>query len=537
MFQKLASTRSFEALNAPSFQVALGEIETKFRDWMANRPVAKRCHENVALPFKRALEAGGAPALLSFEEGRKGSDYYFLQLGGRVFPMRVRKRDWNPTELTIFEPLAVRDFSRKKFDDGGLSGVYGQDLDKVDSVTVSREHAPTTHIRYKDGETFHDESVGWALWETASACIRKTLAEEAAKAPIRRFDVVLEHDVEVVRPDRYGRTTRALLGSVGREVGPAPLSGPPAAHDLLGAFSWNGRAVAVTSERPLAGVAADPGRAIKVWLHTRQPNGTLTWTELPGPANGALPAHGATPVLDGNTLRILGGVGADGEPVRTHFAYDLAAGERDRHAARHWRQEVPLDEAVAWPAAVALERELLVAGGVAGFYVKAAEDRGKPKILTHRRDLRALGRNGWKKRDPLKIELTGAHAVFGRGCAFIGPGNAMTGRLFAYDTNDDGAAIELPRLPKELGLGQLLLEGSRLVYAGGFEKNGAPSTGIYELDLEELRPAWKKLGDSVFAQGAARVVESFGQVLSLMVAPGRSAAYPVEAAAPGAGRR
>src|SRR5258706_13538860 len=116
MLQKLSSSRSFEVLNAPSYRIAIGEIESKFWDWMAVRPVAKRCHEDVAMPFKRALEKAGAPSLRYSVEGKKGADYYFLELGGQIFPMRVRKKEYNPTELTLFPPLAPKDFKVKAFD-------------------------------------------------------------------------------------------------------------------------------------------------------------------------------------------------------------------------------------------------------------------------------------------------------------------------------------------------------------------------------------------------------------------------------------
>ncbi|MCK6547286.1 hypothetical protein L6R52_15655 [Myxococcota bacterium] len=531
MLQKLQSGRSFEVLASPSFKIAIGEIETKFRDWMANRPTAKRCHENVAMPFKRALARAEDVTLLLNGEGRKGGDFYFIAVGDQVFPMRARKKDWNPAELTIFEPVHVRRFDAKQVDKHGLEALYDKDPKDIDHITVSREHAPTTHVRFKETDTLRDESYGWALWEASSALIRRVVAREEAKAPKKVFDPVLEQDVDVKAPARYGKVASALLGSINK-AGAAPAApGPLVADELLAAFSFNGRPVAVTSQRPVLGAdgkATQP--SVKIWVQEKR-NGQTLWVDLPPPKDAKLPTHGTTAVLDGGTLRLFGGLDADGDATRTHLSYDLAAAFRDRHKPELWRTEAPLEDAVAWPAALATDRETFLAGGVAGFYVKAAEDRdkAKAKVLTHRRDLKVLGRNGWKRRDPFPTDLTGASTAFGKGCLFVGPGNQMSGRIFVFDTDREGASIELPKLPKALGLGQLLLEGSRLLYAGGFDGDGKPSKGVYELDLDDIAPKWKHLGDSAYAQGTARVVEAQGSVISLMIAGGKSVAYDLGA--------
>lgn len=539
MLNALQSSRVLDALGRGQLSLATREISEKFSPDLERRPMYLRLHESISLPLKEAIDDGQRAVMLKRYEGGPAGDWYFVQLGENVFPMRARQKESGqrfnvPTELQLFPPLKAKKLDIKAMEKEGPKAIYGKSLDEIDRISLFRESGPTTHVRFNNADVERDRSYGWALWESAASLIRRAVKVQEANSAMLAFDPVLETTVTLPRRDPYGKVARQLIDTIDlpTRTAPASIPGPQPADDLLAAFSWNGKPVVVTSQRPIkgAGEAIDQP-SVKVWTLEKRKN-ELLWVDVPPPANATLPAHGVSVVLEGNTLHLVGGVGKDGEPVDTHLTYDLGAAARDRHRADLWSVERPLDESVAWPAAIATDRELFLSGGVAGFYTKQGDV--PERVLSLRRDLRIYTRQGKKQRDALPIEDRGGSAAHGQNAVFVGPGVSQSGRVFAYDMNKDGALVELPSLPKGHGLGQLSFEGgSRLLYFGGMGPDGKVSKAIWELDLSDIQATWTKLGDSEFAQGPARVINAYGNVMSLMIAPGKSAGFYLDLAGGG----
>ncbi len=525
MLGALQSSSTFEALARGQFGLAVREIDEKLGDF-ARRPNAVRCHEHISMVLKRAIDAGLPAQRVQHYEGKDWT-WDFVQLGETVFPMRSRKKDWkSPSELQLLPPLAADRVNWKGWDKEGLKGLYGKDYETIDRITLYREQGPTTHIRFRDAEPDFDRSYAWALWEAAAGVLRRGTQAAEAKGPRKVFDPVLEIEVPAIRPDSLGKVGRAIVESIGKKNVPF-TQGPQPADDLLAAFSWNGKPVVLTSQKPIkredGTTEHPPVRLFALEKHA----GQQTWVEIPGPRGGELPVAGVSAVLEGNTIHLVGGTGADGDPKNSHFSYDLGAAARDRHRAAHWNVERPLEENVAWVSAVATERELFLSGGVAGFYVKEAGNNPE-KMMKTRRDLRIYTRANRQQRDALPIEDRGGSAAAGHGVVFVGPGAARSGRFFAYDMNKNGTLTELPRLPFNAAFGQLVYEGkSKLLYSGG-EKDGAVSKDIYELDLTDLQGEWMKVGESDFAQGPARIVDAYGHPLALMIRDGNAACFHLD---------
>lgn len=536
MLYALQSSRALDALGRGQLSLATREISEKFSADLAKRPMYVRLHESISLPLKDALDAGHRAVMLKKYEGGQAGDWYFVQLGENVFPMRARQREAGhrfsvPTELQLFPAIKAKKLDIKAMEREGPKAIYGKPLDEIDRISLLRESGPTTHVRFNNADVELDRSYGWALWESSASLIRRAVKVQEANSAMVAFDPVIETTVTLPRRDPYGKVARQLIDSIDApNSAKAPsIPGPQPADDLLAAFSWNGKPVVVTSQRPVRGPSGEVEQPpVKLWTLEKRKN-ELLWVDVPPPANASLPAHGVSVVLEGNTLHLVGGTGKDGEPVNTHFTYDLGAASRDRHRADLWTVERPLDETVAWPAAIATERELFLSGGVAGFYTKQGDV--PERVLSVRRDLRIYTRQGKKQRDALPIEDRGGSAAYGQNAVFVGPGVSQSGRVFAYDLNKDGALIELPSLPKGHGLGQLSFEGgSRLLYFGGVGADGKVSKAIWELDLSDIQGTWNKLGDSDFAQGPARVINAYGNTMSLMIAPGKSAGFYVDLA-------
>lgn len=525
MLGALQSSSTFEALARGQFGVAVREIEEKLGE-VARRPVAQRCHEHISMVLKRHIESGAPAKLVQHYEGKDWT-WDFVQMGETVFPMRSRKKDWkSPAELQLLPPLNEARVDWKGWDKDGLKGLYGKDFESIDRITLYREQGPTTHIRFKDSEPDFDRSYAWALWEASAGVLRRATQAAEAKVPKKAFDPVLEQDVIVGRPDAHGKVGRAIIESMGKKNIPF-TQGPQPADDLLAAFSWNGKPVVLTSQKPIKrddGTTEHP--PVRLFALEKL-NGQQVWTEIPGPRGVELPVAGVSAVLEGNTVHLVGGTGSDGDPKNTHYSYDLGAASRDRHRASHWNVERPLDENVAWVSAAATERELFLSGGVAGFYVKEA-GKNPEKMMKTRRDLRVYTRANRSQRDALPIEDRGGSAIAGHGVVFVGPGAAKSSRVFAYDMNKNGTLTELPRLPGNSGFGQLMYEGkTRLLYFGG-ERDGVVSKDIYELDLADIQGEWKKIGESDFAQGPTRVVDAYGHPMALMIRDGNAACFHLD---------
>lgn len=517
MLDRLRSARPFEVLAGETVGVAVRETASKFPKELEKDEVGRRVHERIALVLQGLVEKGAEPQLLAARErsGRGGVDLYFVQLGRVVFPIEAKPERHGTTALRIFEPVSAKAFDARAAREDGLKGVYGDAADRMDRIALFRGNGPSTDYAANEGKVKKDLSYAWALWEVASSLVRQVARSKPAERVV--FDPVLEIERPVERPRDAGtRAVEAILGAAGKQV--AATAGPPVGHDLLGAFSWRGRAVAVTSLR-------GGDQPVKVWVQSQQ-GGEAVWLEASLPKDAKAPRRGATAALEGDVLHLFGGVNEQGDTLASHWSLDLGKC-RERYAPEQWQRRRDLPDPVAWPAAVAADRETFVAGGVAKFYVEAGEK--KVKLPAEVRRLVRGGDGDWRVRAAAPGDITGASTLYSGGCLFVGPGNGRDGRVYVYDNTQGGAWAVLPRLPEAVGLGQLFRRGDELVYAGGFSADGRPSRSVFALDLEQPRPQWRKLGESEYGAGMARVVESFGRQVALMVSPEGSRCFHLEA--------
>jgi hypothetical protein len=499
MLARLESGRAFEVLHRDVLLTAREEVATKWPAHLAKDDDKAQAHRDIALALKARLDRGERPELLARAEGKKGVDRYLVKVGDLAFPIEAEQPGYGQVSLRLYLPLPAK---RAKVD-------LDKGFDEVPRLTLTRGNGPTTHLEVNDKGQDRDLSYAWALFEVTASVLRQVQPRAAGVEKV--FDPVLEQDVKVAAPTTPGgRAVRALLAA-GPQV--ASAGGPPVGHDLVFAGAWRGQLLAVTSRR-----AADS--AVQVWLQGRD-----GWTQVAAPEHFALPARGASVVLEQDNLHVIGGVDGDGKALATHLTFDLARGT----GAQGWSRRPDLPEGVAWPAVLRGGREPLLAGGVAGFYQRAGKEQEKlrrPQGLT--RMLAQVQQGRWAQRAAAPGEVTGASTAEAHGCLFVGPGNAREGKVYAYDTQRDGVWAALPDLPERLGLGQVFVDGERLIYAGGFDQAGRPSDALYALRLSDPDPKWALLGRSAYCAGMARVVEVAGKPVSVMVVPQGSRTFHLD---------
>jgi hypothetical protein len=492
--------RPFEVLGGDLIATARAEIASKFSSEIAKDATKKRCHETIALPLKEALDSGLKPELLH-SHWTSGGEVFFVKLGSRVFPIKAGEGGWGKKSVSILEPLSSSQVDKKKLTGEGLEGFYSK-KDKFDSVTLFRSSGPSTNIQWNDSQVSLDQSYAWALWEAALAAVRLAHHAERAKDKLEK---------SVTSP--YGsaeRTIADVLPALLSGTGTAEASGPPLGHDLLDAFSWNGRPVAITSDRR-------GDRAVSVFVLDKVGQ-ERAWIELPFPSGtSGVPCRGVSALLSGDRLRLFGGVDQNGVVLKSEWSYDLWSGSKMAWSSDPWKKGGSLPDSTALAVAAMTSKETLIVGGVAGYYVKGGE-----KSLDSRRGMVAESKSWsapWTTRAAAPGDVTGASSVVTKDVLIIGPGSARDGKLYAYDASSGGSWSKLPELPIQVGLGQVHAAGDTLYYTGGFFSDGKPSKAIYSLDLAELSPAWKKLGESDYVAGRARLVQSNGHMISLLVSP------------------
>jgi hypothetical protein len=515
----VAST-PFAILDSEHFRIAVDEVSSHFP--ADAKKAVRKMHEEVAEPIQAAARSGSTPSVLSAWTLPKpdGAELYLVAVGKKVFPMVVREAGWGERELRLYPPLLAKDVDDDRIRNKGLKGLYDENLGDLSRIFLRRGDRPATDAEFGDVTTYRDISYAWALWETASGLLRSARANTARARDQADADrAARDADVLNISVPSAPASIESILAAAAGASGELPSTGgPPVGHDLVDATSWNGRAVAVTTER-------DTSQTARVWLSDRK-DGQLVWREIPLPDASDLPRRGVSMTLAGDTLHLVGSVDRDGKPESIHWEYDLRQGQRLGFDATAWSRGEKPGDGVAWPVVACVDDRPHVVGGVAGFYVRASDGSRSldNREINHRRGMEILGQR-WATRSAAPGEVTGASSVSGRDFFIVGPGNKRDGKVYLYHTGRGGAWYVLPDLPREVGLGQVILQGDTLIYAGGFDKNGKPSKAMWALDLNSMAGEWRPLGNSPYAAGKARLVEVNGRWWSVMVTPKASRAY------------
>ena len=519
MVNVVRSERPYRVLDAAEVERAIGVLGDGLSGVEAKSEAA-RLHQTIAGPLGKALAEHAVPKLaLSVTHPKKdGREIHLLELGGKLFPLVTREAGWGEREITVFPPIGAKTkIDADAIAKHGVEAIYGKPAKEVDAIGLKHGQTATAYGVYFNWGNRADVELGYAraLWDAAACSLEKALAGRKPAAPPDAAAVA----AAVAGP---GKKVETLLDVLKALPAKAPASGgPPIGHDLLDAFSWGGRPIAITSQR-------QGDQPIHVWLQEKV-DGKAAWKELAPPpgavAGGKFPCRGASALLEGNQLHIYGGLDAKGEVLRSHWIYDLAKGARDGHGADAWRVGTPLAEGVAWPVVAATARDTFVIGGVAGYYLSGASS-GAPAVKNphHRKSMEVAQRDKWATRSAPPAAVTGASVATDRDCVFVGPGTERDGKVYLYDTAEGGAWYKLPDLPGELGLGQLHRVGSALLYTGGFDAQGEASKAIYRIDLDG-EPKWSKVGESDYVAGKARLVNADGRMVALMVTPDASRCF------------
>lgn len=519
----------FEQLAGPELAIAVKEIETKFQaDWKKN-DVAERTRASVVEPFQRAMAAHGQPRLLrSFSVGEKKDDLalvgygqpakaeeqlHFLELGEEVFVVASYQRGHHDTELRLYPPLPRRGVpTLEAFKEQGFAGLYDADRGDVEVVRLFRARGPRTDVQFGKGKRYEDQSFAWALYESLTSALRRGDRSAAALGP------------ELIKAQRIHEFVDARL-KAGGQVGFSQLlpylahakgqllpDGPPGGQVLLHALEWSGKTVAVTQE-----LGAKP--RIRAFLRD-QVGDQPTWLELRFPAQAQIPARGVAALVQGDRLRILGGVDQAGQGLATEWTFQLEQGAHNAYVDRTFQPGPGLDGPRAYATAIAPDRVALL-GGVAGFYAGRGKAEPEAPAWQRRWSEQARGQAGWRDAGALPDRMSGGGSVFATPDGiFVGPGAGLDGRLCYLDLPNK-VAIELPELPGRLGLGQLHLDDSVLYYTGGYRQR-AEGAGVekvvYGLDLNQL-DGWKVIGDCPLLAGSNRLTRRGGRPIILGLSP------------------
>jgi hypothetical protein len=525
----LQDGRAHEQAFTRTVERAVGEISTAFAEPWAKVEGSKRCQETIAVPLQEALAHREKPRLLltlakqkdGLEEEELDGEIdakdklHFVQLGDLVFMIMARDLGNRKTALQLYPPLDLQTFEKKKdrIEKDGLKGLFGKPRSDLDVIKLTRDRPPTTAVQFNDLKVNEDSDYGWALWEAAASVLRRARATAFREAGLTD---AIEPSKKLARPLVRGPITtfKDALPFLIQKKGLIEHDGPPRGHHILHAFSWivDGRALPVV-------VTREEGPTGRIFAFVRDRVGDRpAWFELPFPAGAKIPAAGVAATLEGDLLRIFGGVDANKRALDGEWFYDLSSGRPGAYTAETFRLGQNLPDTRAWAAAIAADSGTLIAGGIAGFVTQKGQ---KEKFAARVRDaieqvrLRGVG---WASREVVPRELAGAHVLVENDFAYVGPGGAVDesgkviggfdGLVDLYDAKI-GKWTPLADLPAALGLGQLHRSGNLLFYSAGFEqkKDGTliASGRIFALDLEQL-DGWKEIGESPFTKGTIRSV-------------------------------
>ncbi len=497
MIQPHLPSRPFVALDNGKFQIAQRELETKFKkkDVPDN---LKTVHKKITLKWHQALADGHKPTFLA-RIGRN-PEVVLLRLGERCFPLVLH----GPSQLDVLPPVDLEDLDKDAVKQDGLAGLYGgkKELDQQPWARLVRNYGESTNIRVGDF-TLVDDAYAWALWTVIAQSVKLAGIERGKKD-------AMAGSTDVPRSGAAAGSTEAILeGDRGvRQEGALPAG---IVHELSGLEAWRGQLIALTGRQD--------GSAMAVRIEQRDRDGQTRWREIPWPAGERLPVRGARLALRDDTLYVVGGVDKDGALIDNLFAYSLNQGARDDFSAAPWRP-MGYGRGIAWPALAVVDGDLVICGG-AGAVAKV--DGNKPAMPVAVKRLVAIGARFLEKREP-PAEMVGSNATGGRGCVVVGPGAARDGRVHLFDLGGN-EWYALPPLPRPLGLGQVSLAGDTVLYTGGFDADGEPSATVYALDLDELQPRWREVGESVATMGLSRWVRRGDRVTALGVTPEMSVRF------------
>jgi hypothetical protein len=465
----------------------------------------KRLQEEIALLFADAASAKASPSLLATVKSGHGFTHA-IKVRGAVLVVDEHV-EGNKRCLKLFAPMAPGDFKLKKLQEGGVEALYDvKSWQKIDRIVI--DIFPRAVDVYLNGDREQALEGAWshALGESALAVLGRA-----------QFQAQRESDATQGSANSSSTGKRSIAGVLA-SAKTKVTAGPPLGDDLEAALSWRGQPLVVTSDR-------SGKESVHVMVERRDPRtGEGTWWPIPVPDHQGFAKRGCSVFLDGDTLHITGGVDGDGDISAARFSVDLNAALRPGFSADQWKERAPLKDATAWATAALNDREALVVGGVAGFFVgQNGKKASRPLVNTQ-----LGGMPNWRERSAPPASTVGSHTLVdtsngsgngsGNGCAFVGPGKACDGNVSLWDQRES-AWFSLPRLPLDVGLGQLHKSGDELVYSGGFDANGKASKKIFAIDLKDPMGTWQDRGESDAVSGKARVVERDGKLVSLLVAP------------------
>jgi hypothetical protein len=504
----------FEQLKRSDVVIGLGEIASRYKDEWNSSEVAKRCQQNIAEPFKTALSGKQPPRLAAsyWIDERKNEAYaygpneapqsnlaiHFLEAGGEVYMIAAYQHEHRRTELRLYPPIDAENFDTEKLDKKWIKGLWGKNRSELDHIRLYRDRPPTTDVQFNDTKYRENESYGWALWETITSALRRarTIAlREQGDLDALDLKASAKRAPKVDRAQSFDEVLPLLVAKTGKLI----VDGPPGGHDLLHLLDWEGRNVAITRER------GEPSR-IRAFIRDKIGEKPV-WLELRFPADAIVPTGGVAVAIKGNTLRIFGGLDADKQALDTEWQFDLAAGTRDAYSTATFRRGPNIPDAAAWATALASDDRTVIVGGVAGFYTEQEKPEPSQRIKALRTAIEQARANGanWATRRGPTSHMIGSSVHQDGGGYFFGPDATFDGRTY-YADNEIGF-VELPYLPKRLGLGQLHTAGNLLIYTAGFTAGDPPkaSTEVFALDLE-LLDGWKPAGNCELLAGSNRLV-------------------------------
>ncbi len=504
----------FAACDAHHYGIAVDEITSKFPKDVPKR--MRSAHETVAQPWQAALRGHASPSLVARTTiySPESGELTLIGMGKKIYPVFVAEGKWGERRLALFEPVKAEDVKLGKLQTDKLEAVYGKEWKRAERILLKRSSAgPTTDVQGNDAPMLHDQSYGWALWESAAMVLR--IAEVSAK---RSADA---YEKKKKGADAFDLTTRTLGAKVASLVDKKAVrdrGGPPVglAHDLLAAGTVANQAVLLTSQR-------DGEAPVRLWLET-EVDGKRVYNELPLPKGGAV--RGVGMVVAGDTVKLIGGLDDKGKPTSAIWELDVRRVQARGFRPDMWTRGNDLEKPVAWPTVAYAGGTLYVLGGVAGFQ---SQSHKKDALLLPAtvRTMYERDRGRWLELSPVPTEgeaVGSCTAAVGNAFA-VGPGNSCSGKVYLYTAAQGGRWHVLPQLPEKLGLGQVFFDGDYLVYSGGFTGAGKASKSIYRIDLNSYPPEWELVGESPYVAGLARLVESQGELLSVMVRPEATATF------------
>jgi len=369
--------------------------------------VQSELQQRIAEPLAAAATASSSatPTLLA-----QAFDLRAVQSGNQVLLIE-EKWQGGRVELRCFPPVPAKNFDKKKVDKGDAADVYGKKYDDIPCIVLEGSGKNVdVKMNGKRQPTLAGSDWARALSESTLALLAraKNTADlvEAAKAPATAT-----------------KTTLAKLTT----ATPRAVAGPPLGHDLEGAGSWRGQPVVVTSDRD--------GKGLHVMVETRAKDGSGVWLPLAMPDDARFPRRGCAVLIDGDSLQVVGGLDAKGEPTSARFAVDLKQATQPTSDAKAWVEKAPLKNAAAWAAACVSANDAFVVGGVASYYLKKNSSGDDVKQPTVSRALQVGGYPQWRDRGSAPQIPVGAHAFVVDNCVFVGPGATCDGTLSVFDGN------------------------------------------------------------------------------------------------------